>query len=130
MSFIELHDHAKDDLRELRVADLAAFSDAAMLLEQIRSDPKAIDKLTTFGNNSVGDNRINVKRWIKADPRNIWRLRFLDSAATTYRIVYGYHWQTQTLHVLAVVKKEEFDYDNPCSEIARRIFRDWEESIS
>lgn len=123
---LDVHLHAKEDIRQLRETDLQAAAAVLVTLEQIQYDPAAIDKLTTYGNNDVGTVTLNVKRWQRArGSGNLWRFRVLDTPATSYRVVYGYHYQTRQLCVLAVVHKESFDYDNLNSDIARRIIADW-----
>lgn len=124
---ISTHDHAKEDIRALRFTNPNAAAMVLITLEQIKADPKAIDKLTTKGDNEFGVQTVNVKPWVLAQrkKKNLWRFRILDTPATSYRIVYGFHWQTQHLCVLAVVDKGAFDYDNSDTEIARRIFTDW-----
>lgn len=49
----------------------------------------------------------------------------LDTPATVYRVVYGYHWHTRQVCILAIVHKDEFDYDNLNSSLAQRILADW-----
>lgn len=121
----DLHDHAVNDLRQLKIDDPRAAAAVLVALEQIEADPKAIDKLTTHGNNEVGAVRLNVKQWQLAKRiGNLWRFRALDCPATDYRVVYGYHWATQQICVFAVVHKEKFDYELD-SDIARRILADW-----
>ena len=123
---LDIHHNAAQDLRDLRVVNLGAAAAVAVALEQIQADPKAIDKLTTFGNNTVGVARLNIKRWESVRGQgNLWRFRVLDTPATVYRVVYGYHWQTRQICVLAVVHKDKFDYDDLNSDLAHRILADW-----
>jgi hypothetical protein len=127
---LDIHDHADDDLEALWVSDAEAAAEIHAWLEVMEDDPKAIDKLTTRGD-SGGDPNINIKSWHTAGARrNLWRARILDTPATIYRVVYGYHWQTRQLCILAVVKKDEFDYDDHSSFIVQRVFSDWEKLIS
>lgn len=123
-----MHDHAKEDIRALRRSDPDAAAAVLVTLAQIQADPLAIDKLTTYGDNQFGSQLTNVKPWEVAQRRkkNLWRFRALNTPATSYRIFYGYHWPTQHLCVLAVVHKDDFDYDNLNTDIARRILRDWD----
>lgn len=124
---IDIHDNANRDLDALWVADPEAAATVYVVLETLEADPKAIDKLTTHGDINIGDLRTNAKHWISATrSRNLWRLRVLDTPATSYRIVYGYHWQTRQLCVLAIVHKDNFNYDDHNSEIVQRIFTDWD----
>ncbi|NTV93961.1 MAG: hypothetical protein HGA75_00905 [Thiobacillus sp.] len=123
---IDIHDHAKQDLRAIKAIDPSAVAAVLVALEQIQADPRAIDLMTTYGNNVVGTVRLSLKPWESAKGiGNLWRFRMLDSPATVYRVVYGYHWQTRQICVLAVVHKDTFDYDNLSSDLAKRIFADW-----
>lgn len=122
---LDIHDHAKADLRALRASDPHAAAAIIVALEQLGADPRLIDKLTTHGSNDFGVVRLGVKAWEKArGVGNLWRFRVFDTPATLYRVVYGYHWQTKQICVLAVVHKKEFDYELD-SDIARRILDDW-----
>jgi hypothetical protein len=123
---IDVHLHAQGDLDSIWESDPEAAATVLAVLEQLEADPRMIDKLTTYGDNSVGATVINVKRWQsmrrKAD---LWRFRALDTPATSYRVIYGYQWQTQQLCVLAIVHKEKFNYDDLDSHLAFRILADW-----
>jgi hypothetical protein len=126
LRIVDVHQDAAADIRTLRAADPEAAAVVLTVLEQIDADPAAINKLTTYGDNEVGDTLLNVKPWNAAGrQRNLWRLRMLDTPATSYRVVYGYHWPTRQLCVLAVVHKDAFDYDDLNSALARRIIRAW-----
>lgn len=125
---IAIHDNAKKDLIGLRPTDPDAVAHILAMYQQIQSDPLAQDKLTQRGDNKFGSYLVNVKEWATARPQgNIWRFRVLDTPATSYRVVYGWHWKTQYLWILAVVHKEnkEFDYDNLNAPISARIISDW-----
>lgn len=124
--YIDVHHNAREDIRQLAATEKKAAAAVLVVLEQLSADPKAIDKLTTHGDNFVGVSRLNVKRWESARGLgNLWRFRVLDTPATVYRVVYGYHWQTRQLCVLAVVHKDQFDYDDLTSNISKRILADW-----
>lgn len=123
---IDIHHHATHDILSLKASDPDAVAAIVVALEQIQADPKAIELMTTRGNVDVGTVRLNLKVWESAKGKgNLWRFRVLDTPATNYRVVYGYHWQTRQICVLAVIHKDEFDYDNHQSSIAKRIFADW-----
>lgn len=126
MRFLELLPGAANDLRRLHRTDPAVAAAVLVALEQIEADPDAIDKLTLNDTSRFGAFRLGIKRWESARRvGNLWRFRLLDTPATRYRVIYGYHWQTRQVAVLAVVHKETFDYDDLSSEIARRILADW-----
>lgn len=98
------------------------------MLEELPSLRDPIDTLTTHGDHVVGLERINVKRWQRIRPRSgdLWRLRVLDTEATSYRVVYGYSVSSRQICVLGVVHKTEFDYDSPSDGFVQRILQDWE----
>lgn len=124
---VDVHDHAKADLDQLWQTDPLAAAAVMAALEQMQADPRLIDKLTRHGNNDFGAVRLNVKRWQAVRPRagDLWRFRVLDTPATSYRVVYGYHYQTRQICVLAVVYKTDFNYDDLTSSFAKRILADW-----
>jgi len=122
---VDVHAHAEADLERLWNTDEAAAATVTVTLQEIQGDPNLLDKLTQHGDNEFGTLRLNVKRWTAAKPpANVWRFRILDTPATSYRIVYGYHWQTRQLCVLAVAHKDDFDYELT-SDLGRRILADW-----
>lgn len=123
--FINIHEHAKADLRSLKTSAPRAAAAILVALQQMEADPRVIDKLTTHGGNEFGAVRIGVRQWEKVKGiANLWRFRVFDTPATVYRVVYGYHYQTKQICVLAVVHKEDFNYELD-SDIARRILNDW-----
>lgn len=124
---IEVHPHAEADLEAFWVKQPEAAAGVVSVLEQIEADPGLLDKLTQRGDNQLGRLRVNVKRWQRVRPRpgDLWRLRILDTPATSYRVVYGYHMAMRRICVLAVVHKQDFDYDDLTSAIAQRILDDW-----
>lgn len=118
--------NARADLRDLRAKEPAAAAAILVAFQQIQVDPRAIDKLTTHGNSVVGSQNLNIKKWERMQRMgNFWRFRILDTPATNYRVVYGYHWQTRQICILAVVHKEDFDYDDTESDLSQRILADW-----
>ena len=124
---VDLHANAVADIRALQRSDVKAAAAVLVALGEIEADPQVIDKLTTHGNNEVGRNRINVKAWqnARSNSQNLWRLRILDTPATSYRVVYGYYLATRQIVVLAVVHKEDMTYDDLTSDLSRRILADW-----
>jgi mRNA-degrading endonuclease RelE of RelBE toxin-antitoxin system len=125
--YVDISPNAASDIRILKAENAAAAAAVLATLEQIANDPNALDKLTTQDNVKVGSIHLNVKKWNEMQRMvgNLWRLRILDTPATSYRVIYGYHWQTKQLYILAVVHKELLDYDDRATEINRRITADW-----
>jgi mRNA-degrading endonuclease RelE of RelBE toxin-antitoxin system len=123
---IDLLPGAKADLAVLRRSNPEALAVIAVFLQEADADSELIEKCTTYGDNSIGSNRINVKPWVAARRQsdNLFRFRILDTPATVYRIVYGYDWHTRRIGILAVVHKDDFDYEIS-GELADRIQADW-----
>lgn len=127
MRHLVIHPDARDDLVKLRALDVKAAARIAVTLESISSDPLLLDKLTTWGNNEFGDIELNVKDWKRGRVMgNFWRFRILHGPATSYRIFYAVDFPKKVICVLAIVHKEEFNYDSLDTETARRIFAAWD----
>jgi hypothetical protein len=125
---IDLLPGAIADMKALRVSDPRALAVVAAFLQEAEGDNELIAKWTVADSDvEIGQFDANVKRWIKGSSfiGNLFRIRVLNTAATSYRIVYGYDWHTQRIAVLAVLHKREFDYEIK-TEIANRIKHDWD----
>ena len=123
---IDICENAENDLDQLWQSDPEAAATITAVLEQMEADPNIIDVLTTRGNSNLDTTRLNIKVWENMrNQGNLWRFRILDTPATNYRVVYGYHWQTRQICILAIVHKENFDYDDTNSVLSRRIVADW-----
>ena len=132
---LEVHESARADLRILAVQDKKAAARILALLEEIRADANFLDLLLANGRGKhrVADFEFNVKSWREATKHvsgELWRLRVFGRETTGYRIVYGYHWQTQQLCVLAVAPKEQVNYDNVDTGLAERVVSDWRRLVS
>jgi mRNA-degrading endonuclease RelE of RelBE toxin-antitoxin system len=128
---VQLHDDAKADLDRLWALDEEAAATIQVVLEEADQDPGVLDKLTQHGNNDLPSGQeLNVKRWQKASAalkKDVWRLRVLNTPATSYRIVYGYHIQHRQIYVLGMVHKEDFDYDDLGDNFCARCLAAWAE---
>lgn len=126
---VDVHNHAWEDLDRLWKEDPDAAAVIEVVLEEVQADPRVIDKLTQHGNNEFGSyDKVNVKRLIEASRNkrgDVWRWRVLETPATGYRVIYGYHIQTRQICVLAVASKEEIDDYRQDSDLAKRVARDW-----
>lgn len=126
---VQLHDDARADLELLWERDEDAAAIIQVTLEEADLDPQVIDKLTQHGNNALPSGQdLNVKRWEKASralKRDVWRFRVLNSPATSYRIVYGYHIQYRQIYVLGITHKETFDYDDLGDNFCNRCLAAW-----
>jgi hypothetical protein len=135
MMRLSVHKDAQQDLDLLKAVDPDAVATVAVFLQEA-SGERLAELLTTVGNVRVGSFVAGIKEWSKAQQTrpsaNLWRLRLLDTPATSCRLIYAYHWQTRQLVVLAVLRKisddefaEDFDYDDLNSPIAIRMLAAW-----
>ena len=127
MGSLDVSKSAERDLRQLWRDDPDAAAAVVVVLEEIEADPQFIYKLTTYGEVEFGEDTISVKPWIKAQRtrRGLWRFRVLNTPATSYRVVYGFHYQMQQVWVLAIAHKDDLNYDELNSNLAKRVFTDW-----
>jgi mRNA-degrading endonuclease RelE of RelBE toxin-antitoxin system len=123
---IDYLEGAEQDIQALEDTDPEALAIVLAFLEEADADPKLIEKFTSRGNVDFQSHKVNVKIWRTARRANanLFRIRVLDTPATSYRIIYGYNWRTRQIGILAIVHKESFDY-GLSSEIGDRIQRDW-----
>lgn len=107
--YLDVHENAERDLLELEKVDIEAAATILVVLEELKADPRIIDKLTTGGTNDTESMRLGIKRWESMWRRgtDLWRFRVFDTPATVYRVIYGYNWRTQCFCILAVVRKED-----------------------
>jgi mRNA-degrading endonuclease RelE of RelBE toxin-antitoxin system len=126
---IDVHENAELDLDALWDSDPHAAAGIDVALDEICSDADALKHLTGRGDVKIGTQQLNVKGWVTARRKdsNLARIRVLDTPATRYRIVFGYHWRIRKIVILAIVHKNDLTYDNLNSEIAKRILADWYE---
>ena len=126
MVSLDVHINAKQDIIDIAKTDSGAASTILAFLQEAKSDLDFVDKLLTYGHGEIGQYDFNAKQWQAAKAStNLWRLRILDTPATTYRVVYGYHWEYKQLVIYAVLKKSDFNYDDLTTNINKRIIADW-----
>jgi hypothetical protein len=123
---LDLLSGARQDLAALRPLNPDAYATVVAFLEEADADEELIDKCTSEGTVTIGPYRVGAKPWHaarRADD-NLFRFRVFDTPATVYRIVCGFDWRAQRIGILAVVHKDNFDYDIS-SGLANRIHDDW-----
>ena len=126
-SAFDICENAAADLDRLWDSDSKAAAAVVVALDEVLVDPELIKKLTTQGDVYFRTQRLGIKRWREAQrsPNNLWRFRILDTPATSYRVVYGFHWQLRHVCVLAIAHKDQLDYDNLDQDLSERILADW-----
>jgi hypothetical protein len=121
-----VHNDAAQDLRALRDSDADAFAKLVALIQQLQKDAVLRSRLLDHGFAGTGDEPISIMKWLgaqKVERLPLWRLKFwdLERQGLLYRILYIYHWPDATFYVLAVVRREKFNYDDPNDPIRKRI---------
>lgn len=124
---IRIHNDAVGDLRAIRASDPEAFPQIFALLEQLKADPKWINRLLDSGYGSDRRGPIAVMKWHDAQRvahLPLWRLKFwnLEKNGLKYRVIYLYNYPDQSYNVMAVVHRDKFDYDDPNDPVRIRIF--------
>ena len=126
-STFDICENADADLDRLWDSDPKAAAAVVVALDEVQADPELIDKLTTHGDVEFETQRLGIKQWREAQRanNNLWRFRIFDTPATSYRVVYGFHWQLRHVCILAVGHKDQLDYDNLDRDLSERILADW-----
>lgn len=124
MLSLSIHEDAVIDLRALKVSYPKAMAKILATLEQIQADPNLIDKLTEDRFGEDEDELISIRRWVSqwVLGDNLWRMKIwgLEENGLRFRILYAYEPRQLRFHVLAVVRRADFNYE-PDHPITKRI---------
>ena len=124
---IRVHNDATADLRDIRTNDPTGFNRLVALIEQLKADPALGHKLLEH---RYGDDRsglISVQKWVSVYSRverlPVWRLKSWDLEGTglRYRLIYLYYWRDRSYNILAIVRRDAINYDDPHHPLRRRI---------
>lgn len=123
---IEVHNDATDDLLGIKKSNVDDFYKLVAFIQQIKTDKHLTSKLLENGYGSDWSEPISVKKWIstsKIEHIPLWRLRSmeLEKHRLKYRFIYFYHYPTKKYIIMAIVRRDEFDYDDTNNEIRKRI---------
>lgn len=123
---LKLHKDVELDLAGIKANDADAYAKILALIRQLRADINLHTKLTDHG---FGQNKleaISVSKWLNVwkQGKDLWRLKFweLEQQQLQYRIIYLYLIAEARFVVMAIVKRDEFDYDDVDDPIRIRIF--------
>lgn len=122
MPVLALHPDAKADLDGMSPADRATI---AVCLQELESQPRLASNLLDHGFDEGHAGLYGVKKWSRLWKQglDVWRLRLWDAEkqGLNYRIFYAYLPTQQRFYVLAVVPKDQVDYETPNSVLEIRI---------
>ncbi len=123
---VNVHNDAVQDLQEIRTKNPLAFGRIVALIQELTTDPRLVDKLLDHNFGADGRGTVSVMKWIKAWRANVpvRRLKFWDLEKTglKYRLLYIYNWPDKSYNIMAIVARDEFDYDDPAHPIRLRVF--------
>ena len=116
-------DYFEDDLSGLDERDLIN-----VFLDELEDSPKVLDELTKWNSEHNSNPMFNVKAIVEFHKKgfNLYRIRPLAKRINKYRIIYAYNGLRDEIYLLAIVKKEEYNYE-PNNSISQRIFDEYDE---
>ena len=124
MAIINIHSSVQNDLLQIKLLDYVGAVRLFAFLEQSTADDKLLIKLSTHGYRNH-DDRLDVKKWnaMFNTGNSVWRLRFTDFGCRDpdYRIFYLVCSEHNAIHILAICRRDEIDYDDLDHPVCRRI---------
>ena len=123
---IQVHNDATQDLINIKKIDNNGFMRLLAFIEQLRSDNRLISKLLDHGYGNDRDGPVSVKKWLsiqKFERQPVWRLRAwdLEKQGLKYRIIYLYYWRDQEYIILAIVHRNNLNYDKINDPTRQRV---------
>lgn len=127
MTCFVLHDDTKDDFRRIALRSPSAVKRIVAALEAAEDDDVLLDNLQSKHFRTYGNHDVDVKRWAMALGLGyaLHRFRFfhLEENGFTYRVVYAIDEEYDECHLLAILRRDEINYDDPNDAINQRIFK-------
>lgn len=126
-----LHPDTGADLLRISSKSPTARGRILAALEAVSEDENLLDHLQSNNYRTYGDQDTDVKRWVLASKlgNDIYRFRFfyLEENGYHYRVVYAIDNAHDECHILAILRRDEIDYDDPEHEFNVRIFNAYSE---
>ncbi|WP_211242759.1 hypothetical protein [Sinimarinibacterium sp. CAU 1509] len=127
-----LHDDCKLDLEELWNSDPEAAADIVTFLEEAKTNQQILDDLTRsrfirYGKAPYQPYSAQHFVALRYPRYNIWRLKFLElESLKKYRILYAFHSGEHRYYVLAIVRRDKYDYElnNPITKRIQSAYDD------
>lgn len=125
---IEVHNDATADLKQIAAVDSVAFNALIAFIQQLKIDPALGGKLLDHGYGQDGCAVMSVMKWHSIhnhERQPVWRVKVLDleKQGLRYRIIYFYYWRDKTYYIMAVVPRQEIDYDDREQPLRQRVLR-------
>lgn len=120
------HDDVKLDFSRIATKSPTARGRILAALEAASEDETVLNNLESKCYRTYGDNDTEIKQWILARSLGyaIHRFRFFDLEENgyRYRVIYAFDDVHDECHILAILRRDEIDYDDPANEFNTRIF--------
>lgn len=125
-ALIRVHNDAVADLRVIREVSPEAAAKLTAFIQQLRADKALISRLLDDGFGDGRNEPLSVAIWVsvkRIEKLPLWRLRAwdLERQDLKYRIVYCYNWRDRSYNIMAIVPRDEIDYDDPSNPLRKRI---------
>src|SRR5690625_3634773 len=124
---LSFHADVDKDIEEIALLDSVAVARFYAFFAEVKNDPSLLqsNSVAIEESDSYISEKIDIGPWssMRKSGRNLWRLRFSDFAyrEPDYRIIYFTHETLKQIVIIAILKREDIDYDNPNDPIFRRI---------
>ena len=121
-----LHPDTREDCRRISTKHPGSWIRILAALKAAEEDDALLNHLTDYHFRTYAGFDIDTKRWAEAGKHgiNLNRLRFfaLEDNGLNYRVVYTVDSQNDYCYILAILRREEIDYDDPNNPFTARIF--------
>lgn len=132
MQTVEIHDHAKDDIRNIIAVDRPGALKVLALLEQMQTDAELQERLLDRKTDDY-EETVDVMRWVEQfrQGNDLYRIKIWEpdrARSLPYRVIYAYLPLDPIANyvVLGVVNRKDFNYESD-SEFTKRILCDYHE---
>jgi len=121
-----LHPDTQQDCRRISVRNPGSWNRILAALNAAEEDEVLLNHLTDYAFRTYGDFDIGLKRWATAGNLGIELRRFrffaLEDNGINYRVVYTVDSENEYCYILAILRKDEINYDDPNDPFTARVF--------
>lgn len=124
---VRIQPEAEADLERIWHRDSGSAAFIATALSELECDQDLLDRLNQHGHchRGSGTRGLGVSRWQRLFPQgyDIYRVKFfeLERRGRKYRIIHSFDPSTHTFDILAILPREDINYDDPSHPTTIRI---------
>ncbi|MET4160498.1 hypothetical protein ABIE61_000312 [Marinobacterium sp. MBR-111] len=130
MQTVEIHDHAKDDIRSIIAVDRPGALKVLALFEDMQTDAELQERLLDRKTDDY-EETVDVMRWVEQfrQGNDLYRIKIWEpdrARALPYRVIYAYLPLDRIANfvVLGVIHRKDFNYE-PDHSFTKRILHDY-----